>query len=286
MSEKIEIIECPRDAMQGIKEFISTDLKAEYINSLLKVGFDTIDFGSFVSPKAIPQLKDTAEVLAKLDLNNTNSKLLAIVANMRGVEQACSFDEIQYLGYPFSISETFLARNINSSIEKSWEALSEIQNTAAKHNKELVVYISMAFGNPYGDDWSPDLVAEWTQKLYSELGIKIIALSDTVGSSTTEQINDIFTTALASANNDLNIGAHLHTTPADAELKVKALLDAGCKRIDVALGGFGGCPMAKEDLTGNMPTEALVKVLNERNLLTLDKLRLNEAQLIMNKVFN
>ena len=206
----MKIIECPRDAMQGIKEFIPTDVKAKYINSLLGVGFDTIDFGSFVSPKAIPQMQDTANVLKQLNLSGTKSKLLSIIANTRGAEQACEFEEISYLGFPFSISETFQQRNANSSIAESLIRVEEIQNLSVKHNKEMVVYISMAFGNPYGDVWNSDIVINWTKKL-SELGIKIIALSDTVGVSNKENINYLFSNIIPEFKG-VEIGAHLHST--------------------------------------------------------------------------
>ncbi len=236
----MKIVECPRDAMQGIKEFIPSNIKATYINSLLKVGFDTIDFGSFVSPKAIPQLVDTGEVLNQLNLSTTKSKLLAIVANQRGAQDACHFQEINYLGFPFSISETFQQRNANSSIAESLVRVEEIQNLCLKHNKELVVYISMAFGNPYGDIWNSDIVINWTKKL-SDLGIKIIALSDTIGVSNPENINYLFSNIIPEFKN-VEIGAHLHSTKEKASEKIHAAYTSGCKRFDVAIHGFGGCP--------------------------------------------
>jgi hydroxymethylglutaryl-CoA lyase len=260
----VKIIECPRDAMQGLHDFIPTEIKAHYINQLLKVGFDTIDFGSFVSPKAIPQLKDTAEVLNQLNLSETKSKLLAIVANQRGATDACNFEEINYLGFPFSISETFQQRNTNSSIAESLSRVADIQNLCVKHNKELVVYISMAFGNPYGDDWSSDIVIEWTKKL-SGFGIKIIALSDTIGVSNPENISYLFSNIIPEFG-DVEIGAHLHTTPDTWEEKVSSAYQNGCKRFDGAIKGFGGCPMATDDLTGNMPTENLVQYFNQNNI--------------------
>ncbi|MFO0320891.1 MAG: hydroxymethylglutaryl-CoA lyase [Bacteroidota bacterium] len=260
----MKLIECPRDAMQGIKEFIPTELKAEYINALLKVGFDTIDFGSFVSPKAIPQLVDTAKVLKKLDLSSTQSKLLAIVANLRGAEDAFHFDEIKYLGFPFSISETFQQRNANSTIAESFIRVEEIQSLCLKHKKELVVYISMAFGNPYGDEWNTDIVLTWTKKL-SELGINIIALSDTIGVSDPNNINDLFSNIIPEFEN-VEIGAHLHSTREKAIEKIDAAFKSGCKRFDVAIHGFGGCPMAKEDLTGNLATEDLESYFNKSNI--------------------
>lgn len=258
----MKIIECPRDAMQGLHDFIPTKTKADYINQLLKVGFDTIDFGSFVSPKAIPQLKDTAEVLNQLDLSKTNSKLLAIIANQRGATDACNFEEIQYLGFPFSISETFQQRNTNSSIEESLSRVAEIQNLCHKHNKTMVVYISMAFGNPYGDKWNSDIAIKWTEKLASDLGIKIIALADTIGVSNPENISYLFKSLIPEFES-VEFGAHLHTTPDTWKEKVKATIDSGCTRIDAAIKGFGGCPMATDSLTGNMATENVVSYLED-----------------------
>jgi len=253
---KVKIIECPRDAMQGIKRFIATKEKINYINALLRVGFDTIDFGSFVSPKAIPQMVDTSEVLSQLDLTNTKSKLLAIVANVRGANDACVFNEIDYLGYPFSISENFQMRNTGKTIDESIVILDEILNIASKNNKEVVTYLSMGFGNPYGDPWSVDIVSEWTDKLAS-MGIKIISLSDTIGSSKPAVISYLFT-HLIPAHASIEFGAHLHTTPTKWFEKVNAAYLAGCRRFDGAIQGFGGCPMAKDELTGNMPTEKLL----------------------------
>jgi hydroxymethylglutaryl-CoA lyase len=260
----MKIVECPRDAMQGIKEFIPSNIKATYINSLLKVGFDTIDFGSFVSPKAIPQLVDTGEVLNQLNLSTTKSKLLAIVANQRGAQDACHFQEINYLGFPFSISETFQQRNANSSIAESLVRVEEIQNLCLKHNKELVVYISMAFGNPYGDIWNSDIVINWTKKL-SDLGIKIIALSDTIGVSNPDNINYLFSNIIPEFKN-VEIGAHLHSTKEKASEKIHAAYTSGCKRFDVAIHGFGGCPMAADDLTGNLATEDLEGYFLKNNI--------------------
>jgi hydroxymethylglutaryl-CoA lyase len=260
----MKIVECPRDAMQGIKEFIPSNIKATYINSLLKVGFDTIDFGSFVSPKAIPQLVDTGEVLNQLNLSTTKSKLLAIVANQRGAQDACHFQEINYLGFPFSISETFQQRNANSSITESLVRVEEIQNLCLKHNKELVVYISMAFGNPYGDIWNSDIVINWTKKL-SDLGIKIIALSDTIGVSNPDNINYLFSNIIPEFKN-VEIGAHLHSTKEKASEKIHAAYTSGCKRFDVAIHGFGGCPMAADDLTGNLATEDLEGYFLKNNI--------------------
>ena len=252
----MKIIECPRDAMQGIKEFIPTSTKIAYINQLLKVGFHTIDFGSFVSEKAIPQLKDTAEVLAGLDLSNTSSKLLSIIANTRGTETACNFEEINYLGFPLSVSEEFQKRNTNKSIEESLRVVEEIQNLSVKNNKELLVYLSMAFGNPYGENHHPDIVAELTEKL-KQLDVSIVALSDTIGVSDPSNITPLFST-LIKEYPTIEFGAHFHTTSDKWEEKVDSAYLNGCRRFDSALKGFGGCPMAKDDLTGNMPTEKLI----------------------------
>ena len=254
---KIKIIECPRDAMQGIKDFIPTATKVDYIQSLLSVGFDTIDFGSFVSPKVIPQMIDTAEVLSNLDLSNTRSKLLAIIANTRGAEDASMYKNIDYLGFPFSISENFQMRNTHKTIAQSVVTLNEILNIADQSNKEVVVYISMGFGNPYGDPWSVEIVGDWTERL-SKMGIKILSLSDTIGSSNPENINYLFS-HLIPKYPMIEFGAHLHTTPTTWFEKVDAAYKAGCRRFDGAIQGFGGCPMAKDELTGNMPTEQLLK---------------------------
>lgn len=281
----MKITECPRDAMQGIKQFIPTELKVEYLNQLLKVGFDTIDFGSFVSPKAIPQLQDTAEVLKKLDLSKTNSKLLAIIANTRGAEDACKFEEINYLGFPFSISETFQQRNTNSSIAESLVRVEEIQNLCIQHKKEMVVYISMAFGNPYNDVWNSDIVINWTKKL-SEMGIKIIALADTIGCSTPDNITYLFSNLIPEFKN-VQIGAHLHSTKAKAMEKIEAAYKSGCRSFDVAVHGFGGCPMAADDLTGNMATEDLIEYTQNNSIqLNLNVAELTKAYELSWKVFN
>ncbi len=265
--KKVKLIECPRDAMQGIKtHFIATEKKAQYINALLRVGFDTIDFGSFVSPKAIPQMRDTAEVLSKLDLINTNSKLLAIVANVRGAQDAATFDEISYLGYPFSISENFQMRNTHKTINESIVILDEILTIADKNNKEVVAYLSMGFGNPYGDPWSVEIVAEWTEKL-AKMGVKILSLSDTVGTSTPEIITYLFSNLVPSYPT-IEFGAHLHTTPSSWFEKIDAAFKAGCLRFDGAIKGYGGCPMAKDELVGNMPTEKLVSYFNQQKVFT------------------
>lgn len=281
----MKIIECPRDAMQGIKQLIPTELKAQYINQLLKVGFDTIDFGSFVSPKAIPQMHDTAEVLKQLDLTTTKSKLLAIVANTRGAQDACAFEEINYLGFPFSISETFQQRNANSSIAESLIRVEEIQNLCVTNKKELVVYISMAFGNPYGDLWNSDIVINWTKKL-SQLGVKTIALSDTIGVSNKENISYLFSNIIPEFKG-VEIGAHLHSTKESALEKIDAAYKSGCQRFDVAIHGFGGCPMAKDDLTGNLATEDLELYFEKNNLLfDVNKPALQKAYTDSWEVFN
>ncbi len=256
MKPTVKIIECPRDAMQGIKMFIPTEKKVQYIQSLLRVGFDTIDFGSFVSTKAIPQMQDTEEVLAQLDLSKTQSKLLAIIANTRGAEQASMHKEIHYLGFPFSISENFQMRNTHKTIAESLITLEEILNIATKSNKEVVAYLSMGFGNPYGDPWNVGIVGDWTEKMAS-MGVKILSLSDTIGSSTPEVINYLFSN-LIEAYPNIEFGAHLHTTPDTWFEKIDAAYKAGCVRFDGAIKGYGGCPMAKDDLTGNMPTEKML----------------------------
>jgi hydroxymethylglutaryl-CoA lyase len=267
MTKKVKIIECPRDAMQGIKShFIPTEAKAKYINSLLRVGFDTIDFGSFVSPKAIPQMRDTAAVLSKLDLSKTDSKLLAIVANVRGANDASQFEEIDYLGFPFSISENFQMRNTGKTIQQSVESLDEILNIAVKTNKKVVAYLSMGFGNPYGDIWNIDVVAQWTEKL-SKMGVEILSLSDTIGVADGKTISYLFKNLIPQYPK-IEFGAHLHTTPTTWHEKVDAAFKAGCLRFDGAIKGFGGCPMAKDDLTGNMPTEKLLSYFTQQKAVT------------------
>lgn len=260
----MKLIECPRDAMQGLHDFIPTDKKAAYINAILDCGFDTVDFGSFVSPKAIPQLRDTAQVLEQLNLGNTSSKLLAIIANVRGAQDAVEFEEISYLGFPFSISETFQQRNTNSSIDESIGRVEEIQDLCIRNKKELVVYLSMAFGNPYNDPWNEDIAIQWTRKL-AKMGIKTIALSDTIGVSNPDNITRLFS-ALVPEFPGIEIGAHLHTTPDTWEEKVHAAYTNGCRRFDSAIKGFGGCPMAADQLTGNMPTELLLSYFDKKKI--------------------
>jgi hydroxymethylglutaryl-CoA lyase len=262
----LELIECPRDAMQGIEEFIPTQKKIDYINLLIDAGFHTIDFGSFVSPKAIPQMADTAQVLKGLNLND-KTKLLAIIANKRGAEDAAHFEEINYLGYPFSVSEEFQKRNTNATLEESLTRVGEIKAIADKANKEVVVYLSMAFGNPYGEEWNPDDVIKWAERLHREFGIGILALSDTIGNSSRGSIDRLFN-ALIPALPAVNFGAHLHTTPATWREKVDAAYQAGCRRFDGALKGYGGCPMAKDELTGNMPMEKMLGYFDEREVET------------------
>jgi hydroxymethylglutaryl-CoA lyase len=264
--EQVKLIECPRDAMQGIKDFIPTEKKVQYIQSLLRVGFDTIDFGSFVSAKAIPQMQDTAEVLAQLDLSRTQSKLLAIIANTVGAENASVHKEIQYLGFPFSISENFQMRNTHKTIAESLVTLQEILNIADRTNKEVVTYISMGFGNPYGDPWNVEIVGEWAEKL-AGMGVKILSLSDTVGSSTPEVIDYLFANLIPKFPK-VEFGAHLHTTPDKWFEKVDAAYKAGCRRFDGAIQGFGGCPMATDDLTGNMPTEKMLSYFTSQKANT------------------
>jgi hydroxymethylglutaryl-CoA lyase len=280
----LKLIECPRDAMQGWKHFITTERKIEYINSLLKVGFDTIDFGSFVSPKAIPQMADTAEVVAKLDLQNTNTKLLAIVANFRGAETASLHEQITCMGFPFSVSETFQQRNTNSSIEESLGRVEEIQNLCIKTGKQLVVYISMGFGNPYGDRYDEEIVFEWVNRLVA-MDIGVISLADTVGVATPQQVYDM-TSYLVESLPGTEIGVHLHSTPANWKEKLDAAVKAGCRRFDGALKGIGGCPMADDELVGNMNSEWMIDYFKQRNLLPeLNAEALEESLRMTGKIF-
>ncbi|WP_420318194.1 hydroxymethylglutaryl-CoA lyase [Ekhidna sp.] len=272
----MKIIECPRDAMQGLHDFIPTETKISYINQLLKVGFDTIDFGSFVSPKAIPQMRDTAEVLERLNLAETTSKLLAIVANIRGAKDACQFDEIRYLGYPLSLSETFQQRNTNRSINDAFDDLAEMQELSEDHEKVLVVYLSMGFGNPYGDPYEMGYVGEFVDRL-DKMEVQIISLADTIGVSEPANITSLFETLIPKFPH-IEFGAHLHSTPDTIKEKVKAAYEAGCRRMDGAIKGFGGCPMAKDDLTGNMATEVMVSWLDENRVETgLNQEKFEEA---------
>jgi len=278
----IKIIDFPRDTMQGWKPFIPTEKKIEFLNTLLQVGFDTLDFGSFVSAKAIPQLADTKDVLTKLNL--TKTKLLSIVANTRGAEEAMAYNEIEYIGFPFSISETFQLRNTNSTIEQSLQTVEQIQNLCISKNKKLVIYISMGFGNPYGDAYSPEIAANWVDKMNS-MGIKIVALSDTIGVSNKENISYLFK-HLIPLYPEMEIGAHLHTTPNTWQEKIEAAYESGCLRFDGALKGFGGCPMATDKLTGNMPTENMISFFESKNIdLNINHEKLIEAMMIANEIF-
>jgi len=283
MQKPVKIIECPRDAMQGIKAFIPTEKKVQYIQALLRVGFDTIDVGSFVSPKAIPQMVDTSAVLSQLDLSKTTSKLLTIIANTRGAVDACKHEVIDYLGYPFSISENFQMRNTHKTIAESVVTLSEILELSDKVNKEVVVYISMGFGNPYGDPWNVDIVGEWTEKL-ANMGVKIVSLSDTVGSSKPESIDYLFSNLIPKYP-QIEFGAHLHTTPTTWFEKVNAAYRAGCNRFDGAIQGFGGCPMAKDELTGNMPTEKLLSYFTSEKNNPLNAISFESAFNEASKIF-
>jgi hydroxymethylglutaryl-CoA lyase len=275
---QVKIIECPRDAMQGIKAFIPTQKKAQYIQSLLRVGFDTIDFGSFVSPKSIPQMQDTAQVLEVLDLSQTTSKLLAIIANTQGAQLAAVHKPIKYLGFPFSISENFQMRNTHKTIAESIITLQEILEIASKNNKEVVAYLSMGFGNPYGDPWNVEIVAQWTEKL-AQMGIKIISLSDTIGSSTPDAITYLFSNLIPKYP-AIEFGAHLHTTPTKWFEKIDAAYKSGCLRFDGAIQGFGGCPMAKDELTGNMPTEKML------SYFTTQKANTNTSPMSFESAYN
>jgi hydroxymethylglutaryl-CoA lyase len=283
-SSTISLIECPRDAMQGWKNFIPTKKKIAYINSLLRVGFDTIDFGSFVSPKAIPQMADTKDVLNGLAVGKSKTRLLAIIANVRGADEAGAFDDITYLGFPFSVSETFQLRNTNSSIEESLISVEAIQNICIKNNKQLVVYMSMGFGNPYGDAYSEEIVFGWVNKI-AALDIKIISLADTVGLATPQQIFSI-TDYLTKRFPDHEIGVHLHSKPDNWKIKVDAALKAGCKRFDGALKGIGGCPMAGDDLVGNMNSELLIPYFQQLKILPeLNQEALEESIRIAGEIF-
>lgn len=285
--DRVKLIDCPRDAMQGLHEFIPTDIKAEYINSLLKIGFDTLDFGSFVSPKAIPQMRDTAEVLKKLDLSKDGTQLLAIIANLRGARDACHFDEIQYLGFPFSISESFQMLNINATVKESLgriEDINVVHKLCDMYKKDLVIYLSMAFGNPYGDPWSVDLVNECINNLKS-MGIKYIALSDTVGFSTPEMIKELFELFL-NEYPEIEFGAHFHSTAQTWEEKIEAAYKAGCRRFDGALRGYGGCPLSAYHLVGNVATENLIYYFTQIGVDTnIDMDALTYSMQLAQKVF-
>jgi hydroxymethylglutaryl-CoA lyase len=280
----IHITECPRDAMQGIKTFIPTELKLEYLQTLMNVGFDYLDYGSFVSPKAIPQMQDTPQITPNL-ISNTSTKLLAIVANYRGAEDACKFENVSYLGFPLSVSETFQQRNTNASIAEAFERIKEIQNLCQKHNKKLRVYLSMAFGNPYNEEWNAEKVISMAKKLY-EMSIEDIALADTIGCSTVENIKYLFT-HLINELPQIKWIAHLHSTPETAYEKIQAAYESGCRYFDSALLGMGGCPMAKDELTGNISTETIITFAEKNNIaLNIDKNKLKKAQELATQIFN
>ncbi|MNK12892.1 Hydroxymethylglutaryl-CoA lyase YngG [compost metagenome] len=284
MDNRVFLTECPRDAMQGIKDWIETSDKINYLNDLLKCGFDTLDFGSFVSPKAIPQMQDTAKVLE--GLNASDTKLLAIIANERGAEEASRFERIEFLGYPFSISETFQLRNTNATIEESLKRVEAIANICHKENKQLVLYLSMGFGNPYGDAWSPDLIATWSERLTQLFEVSRLSLSDTIGSATPELVNQVFST-ISSEFSNIQISAHLHTLPENATKLTEAAYAGGCRYFEGAIKGFGGCPMAKDDLTGNMPTERMLDWFKEQGIETgVDETRFTEAFVTSSKIFH
>jgi hydroxymethylglutaryl-CoA lyase len=284
MIEDLQVVECPRDAMQGWKTFIPTAKKIEYINALLKVGFHTIDFGSFVSAKAIPQMKDTAEVLDGLQMNNTTSKLLAIIANTRGAQDALHFDSISFLGFPFSISPTFQQRNTNSTLEESLLRVDEIQNLCTRYNKKLVVYLSMAFGNPYGDPYNEEIVLQWADEMVKR-DVKIISLADTVGMATPDQIS-VALQELIPKYKEVEFGIHLHANIENREQKIEAAFLAGCKRYDGALLGIGGCPMANDELVGNINTEWLLSFFDERKIpFQINKEALAISTLLAQEIF-
>ena len=264
MNKELKIIECPRDAMQGIEAFIPTKDKIAYINALLDCGFDTLDFGSFVSPKAIPQMRDTAEVLNGLNTSST-TKLLAIIANLRGAEEALKFQQIDFLGYPFSISEQFQLRNTNASLLETFQSLEKVQDLVHKKGKNLVVYLSMGFGNPYGEAWSPEIALHWSDRLVNELGVEILALSDTIGCANTDNVTNLFT-SLSAELPQVELGAHFHMLPGTASPLLTAAYAAGCRRFDTAFKGMGGCPMAQDDLTGNLDTEEFTAWLTKNNI--------------------
>lgn len=284
MSLKIHITECPRDAMQGIHEFIPTSKKIEYVNALIECGFSTLDFGSFVSPKAIPQMADTIEVIDSLN-KSVNTELLAIVANLKGAEQAVNYDAIDFIGYPFSVSETFQQRNTNASIEESLKRVEEIQNLAIKNRKKMVVYLSMGFGNPYGDEWNPDLVAQWSDTLYKKFAIEFQALSDTIGCANPQMTRELFDVLIPS-NKNIQFSAHMHVKKENAVPILEAAYESGCRKFEGALKGYGGCPMAKDDLTGNMPTEIMIDWFHNQGIDTgVDMNKLNSALILSNEIF-
>ena len=285
MLEKVKIIECPRDAMQGIKNFIPTNIKLSYLQSVVDVGFDVVDIGSFVSTKAIPQLADTSKIIDSIDLSNSNSELLVIIANTKGAINASKFEKISYLGYPFSISESFQISNTNKSIKESENELAEILSIGEKVNKKVVVYLSMCFGNPYGDVWNLDIINHWIYKL-KDLGVNIISLSDTIGSSNPESIRSIFNSVLKN-HSDIEFGAHLHSDPNSWHDKIHSAFEAGCRRFDGAIGGYGGCPMASNQIVGNMPTEKIISFLKtQKTSNNINSLRFENCYNQSLEVFN
>jgi hydroxymethylglutaryl-CoA lyase len=284
MRSRVKLVECPRDAMQGWKTFIPTEKKVEYLNALLRVGFDTLDFGSFVSAKAIPQMADTKEVIRQLDLHDTKTKLLAIIANTRGAEEAVTYEQITYLGFPFSISPTFQLRNTNSTIEESLRRVEEIQNLCIKNNKQLVVYLSMGFGNPYGDEYNEQIVLKWAEEMI-KLEVKIVSLADTVGIATPQQIS-VALNSLIPTYPRTEFGVHLHSTANNWQAKLEAAVGAGCKRFDGALKGIGGCPMAKDELVGNMNTEWMIQYFKTREILqSFDEEALQKSIELADEIF-
>ena len=284
--EKISLVECPRDAMQGMHDFIPTKDKINYLNALLKCNFDVLDFGSFVSPKAIPQMRDTQEVLEGLDLHGINTKILAIIANVKGAQIAVQNSQIDILGFPLSISETFQQRNTNASIAEAWKMLHEISELCHQKNKDLLVYLSMGFGNPYGDAWNEAIVSEFSEKLFTQFGVKTIALSDTIGCATPTLVSSLFSSVIKELP-ALTFGAHLHVLPEHSNSIIEAAYDSGCRRFDGAIKGFGGCPMAKDDLTGNMPTEKLLEWFLNNNIETnVNRIAFENAYGLSSTIFN
>jgi hydroxymethylglutaryl-CoA lyase len=278
------LIECPRDAMQGWPHFIPTEKKIQYLNALLQCGFNTLDFGSFVSPKAIPQMADTAEVVRNLELGSTNTKLLAIIANERGAADAVCYDQISYLGFPFSISETFQQRNTNSSLDESLKRVEDIQELCLKNKKELVIYISMGFGNPYGDLYNEEIVMNRTKQI-TELGVKIISIADTVGLATANEVSILMKNIIPEFTN-IEVGVHIHSTPVDRVAKIEAALLAGCTRFESAIKGIGGCPMAGNDLVGNIDTEVMLNYFESKGYeLNIDKVALQKCSILANEIF-
>jgi len=280
---KIQIVDCPRDAMQGIKPFIPTELKVRYLQNLLEIGFHTLDCGSFVSPRAIPQMRDTGEVIDQLEVDHISTRLLVIIANYRGARDAVEYDKVDCLGFPFSISETFQLRNTNATREEAFDRIREIQDLAVKHKKQLVVYFSMCFGNPYGDLWHPDIITYWARR-FLDIGVEIISLSDTTGIGNPAIIGRTVS-AMKQTFQDIEFGVHLHTRPDTWEEKVQAAFDYGCNRFDGALKGYGGCPMAQDELVGNMATENLISFFHEKNLFTYDQKALKGAMNIAQEIY-